>query len=135
MFQQVEVGRRPLFLFAPAGATQPGDTVKDILARLPLALPMTGTGLRHATDDLFAAPDPIPRTIECGSIPVLIRLVIDGTCCAIIPGGAHPRKDPRVRIFQLPNASLITSLIWTHAKADSAQVALIRSLVSRQKFR
>lgn len=134
LFMQMEIGRRPLYLVTPVGATSAGDTVESVLKRLPLALPMTGTGLRHATDHLFGAPGTAPRTIECGSIPVLIRLVIEGTCCAIIPGGSHPRKDPRLRSFVLPDASLVTSLIWTRAKTDSAQVIAIRDLVKRQKF-
>ncbi|QCI66295.1 LysR family transcriptional regulator [Phreatobacter stygius] len=134
-FMRLEIARRPLHVMAPAAAYRDGDAAADLIERLPLALPMTGTGLRRAIDQLLGAGLHAPRrTIECGSIPVLMRLVINGTCCTIIPEGSLPHTDPRVRALPLPGAGLITSLIWTPAKQASAQVQLIRELVQERPF-
>jgi LysR family transcriptional regulator, nitrogen assimilation regulatory protein len=134
-FLSLEIARRPLYAMAPAAAFQEGDSAADLIGRLPLALPMTGTGLRRAIDHLFATGLYAPhRTIECGSIPVLMRLVINGACCTIIPERSVPHDDPRVRALRLPGAGLSTSLIWTPAKQASAQVRLIRELVREHPF-
>lgn len=134
-FMRLEIARRPLLVMAPASAYRDGDRAEDLIGRLPLALPMTGTGLRRAIDQLVAhGPDAPRRTIECGSIPVLMRLVINGTCCTIIPEGALPQADPRVRALPLAGAALVTQLIWMPAKQDSAPVRLIRELVQQRPF-
>ncbi|MCZ0733168.1 LysR family transcriptional regulator [Phreatobacter sp. AB_2022a] len=134
-FMRLEIARRPLLVMVPASAYRDGDRAEDLIGRLPLALPMTGTGLRRAIDQLVAhGPDAPRRTIECGSIPVLMRLVINGACCTIIPEGALPQADPRVRALGLAGAVLVTQLIWMPAKQDSAQVRLIRELVQQRPF-
>lgn len=134
-FMRLEIARRRLYVMAPAAAHRDGDSAADLIGRLPLALPMTGTGLRRAIDQLLGTGLHAPRrTIECGSIPVLMRLVINGACCTIIPEGSLPQGDPRVSALPLPGAGLTTSLIWTPAKQASAQVQLIRELVQEQPF-
>lgn len=134
-FMRLEIARRPLLVMAPAAAYRNGDRAEDLIGRLPLALPMTGTGLRRAIDQLIADGLDAPRrTIECGSIPVLMRLVINGACCTVIPEGALPQTDPRVRALNLAGAALVTQLIWMPAKQDSTQVRLIRELVQQRPF-
>ena len=134
-FRRVEIGRRSLHLIASTEASRPDDDTLDLLARTPIGLPMRGTGLRSATDHLlrlsrFAAS----RSIECGSIPVLMRLVIEGVCCAVLPRSALSVDEKRVRAFPLPGPGLVTSLIWTPAKDASPTVALLRELVRSEPF-
>jgi len=134
-FARVELARRPLHVIVATASCGPGDDSAELLARLPIGLPSRGTGLRNATDHLLASAGSEPRRIiECGSIPVLLRLVIDGVCCAILPRASLARDEARVRAFPLPGSALITSLIWTHAKESSPQVRLIRDLVGAEPF-
>jgi DNA-binding transcriptional LysR family regulator len=134
-FRRVEIAHRPLHLIASMEASRPDDDTLDLLTRTPIGLPMRGTGLRSATDYLlrlnhFAAS----RSIECGSIPVLMRLVIEGVCCAVLPRSALPVDERRVRAFPLPGPGLVTSLIWTPAKDASPTVAYLRELVKSEPF-
>jgi LysR family transcriptional regulator, nitrogen assimilation regulatory protein len=134
-FARIELARRPLHVIVATASCKPGDDASDTLARLPIGLPSRGTGLRNATDHLLASARlPSRQIIECGSIPVLLRLVIEGVCCAILPRAALSREEARVRAFPLPGSALITSLIWTHAKESSPQVRLIRDLVGAEPF-
>lgn len=134
-FEAVEIAQRPLYVVAPAALHRERDTAASLALRLPMALPMIGTGLRRAIDHLFETGFGRPRrTIECGSIPVLMRLVINGTCCAIIPEGSLPRSDPRVVPVVIPGSRLVTSLIWMPARRDSPRVRQIRDLVARRAF-
>jgi LysR family nitrogen assimilation transcriptional regulator len=132
---RIEIARRPMHVIASAQACQPGDDALETLARLPIGLPARGTGLRNATDHILASLGRgVRQTIECGSIPVLMRLVIDGVCCAILPRAALSPEETRVRAIPLPGAGLMTSLIWTPAKDASPQVSFIRDLVTAEPF-
>ncbi len=134
-FNRIEIARRPLHLIVSTAASRPDDETLDLLARMPIGLPMRGAGLRNATDHILRLNRlAASRSIECGSIPVLMRLVIEGVCCAVLPRSALSIDESRVRTFPLPGQGLVTSLIWTPAKDASPRVALLRELVISEPF-
>lgn len=134
-FRRLEIARRPLHLIASSDVCGAEDDTFDLLARAPIGLPSRGTGLRVAAEAILAGRGlDASRGLECGSIPVLMRLVIEGVCCAVLPRSALPAQETRVRSFALPGPGLLTSLIWTPAKDASPRVAFLKRLVLSEPF-
>lgn len=92
------------------------------LAGTPLATPRSGSSIKAAVDELFAAAgQEFNVSLESGD-PYLIRcLVSDGFGPAVLPGSVIRREGPPVETRQLrPQPRLPVHLIWRRGRRRSA---------------
>ncbi|MBM9402554.1 LysR family transcriptional regulator [Gluconacetobacter azotocaptans] len=101
------------------------QTPQMVLASCLLAVPALGTGLRRITDRYLDQEGIAPSAIfETQSLSLILRLVEDGTCCAILPAGSF--RSHAVHAVPLPDRyRMTTRLIW---KEDHRNLAIIDRL-------
>nr|WP_298798944.1 LysR family transcriptional regulator [uncultured Acetobacter sp.] len=85
---------------------------ENIIAVSTMALPSFGTGMRHLTDAYLESAAVRPRAVlETQSMSLMLRLVEDNICCAILPAGSF--EDHNVFSKQLPRRfSRTIRLLW-----------------------
>ncbi|GAA4480633.1 LysR family transcriptional regulator [Gluconacetobacter asukensis] len=121
-----ELEKSAIFLvFGRAHSPPPGQTPRIALASYLLAVPALGTGLRRVTDRYLDQEGITPGGIfETQSLSLMLRLVEDGTCCAILPAGSF--RSHAVHAIPLPDRyRMTTRLIW---KKEHPNLAIIGRL-------
>ncbi|WP_180539505.1 LysR family transcriptional regulator [Acetobacter okinawensis] len=88
------------------------DHPESIIAASTMALPSLGTGMRSLTDAYLESAAVRPRAVlETQSMSLMLRLVEDNICCAILPAGAFEYHN--VFSKQLPRRfARTTRLLW-----------------------
>jgi DNA-binding transcriptional LysR family regulator len=107
------------------------------LANLPLATPRSGSAIKHAIDDVFAAAGEQMRvSLESGD-PYLIRcLVSDGFGAAVLPASITRREGPAVETRPVrPAVRLPVYLIWRRARHRSTAADAFIEFVREQTAR
>ncbi|MCE2576607.1 LysR family transcriptional regulator [Komagataeibacter sp. FNDCR2] len=136
-FQSVDVETQNLFLVLPMNSTESAAmSLPTIMGGHVLAVPGFGTGLRRLTDMFLENEGITPAGIvETQSLSLLLRLVIDGTCCALLPAGSFHAAN--VRAIPLPRRyRMTTRLVWKASHADMASIdRLRRSIMEIQSQR
>ncbi len=115
---------------APAGAT-----LTTLIEAETLAIPAFGTGLRRLTDQFLQHSGTVPASLfETQSISLMLRLVIDGTCCAILPTGSFRQQD--VDSLPLPaRYRMTTRLIWKKTHSNPASIERLKSCLLENRRR
>lgn len=116
-----------LHLVFARGHTLNGVTLSSLIEGGTLAIPAFGTGLRRLTDQFLEHAGLVPASVfETQSISLMLRLVIDGTCCAIMPAGSFRPQD--VDSLPLPSRyRMITRLIWKKTHSNPASIERLKS--------
>ncbi|GBQ89076.1 transcriptional regulator [Acetobacter nitrogenifigens DSM 23921 = NBRC 105050] len=121
-----DLERSPIYLvFDRSHGPRSGQTPKMIISTQLLAVPALGTGLRRITDRYLDQEGVTPTAIfETQSLSLILRLVEDGTCCAILPAGSF--QSQAVHAWPLPDRyRMTTRLIW---RKDHSNLAIIERL-------
>ncbi|AHI24045.1 transcriptional regulator, LysR family [Komagataeibacter xylinus E25] len=129
-FQSVDVETQQLHLVLPRNSPEsPAMPLPLIMERHVLAVPGFGTGLRRLTDMFMENEGIIPAGIvETQSLSLLLRLVLDGTCCALLPTGSF--NPAIVRTLPLPKRyRMTTRLVWKTSRADSASIERLKDSI------
>jgi LysR family transcriptional activator of glutamate synthase operon len=108
--------------YPPGTAPRPAAVSASELAEIPLATPRSGSAIKRAIDDVFAAAELRMRvSLESGD-PYLIRcLASDGFGAAVLPGSITRRPGPPVDTRPLrPAIRLPVCLLWRRGRHRSA---------------
>ncbi|MFT8371495.1 MAG: LysR family transcriptional regulator [Acetobacter sp.] len=103
------------------------DDPASIIAASTMALPSFGTGMRSLTDAYLEGAAVRPRAVlETQSMSLMLRLVEDNICCAILPAGSFEYHN--VFSKQLPRRfSRTIRLLW---RRDYSNMDVISRLTS-----
>ncbi|MBS1101447.1 LysR family transcriptional regulator [Gluconobacter sp. Dm-62] len=112
-----------------------GATLATLIEGNTLAIPAFGTGLRRLTDQFLEHTGVAPQSLfETQSISLMLRLVIDGTCCAIMPAGSFRQQD--VDSLPLPpRYRMTTRLIWKKAHSNPASIERLKACLLENRRR
>ncbi|MFS3137599.1 LysR family transcriptional regulator [Gluconacetobacter sacchari] len=85
-----------------------------------------GTGLRDLTNMFLDKHGIVPeRTFETRSLALLLRLVMDGTCCALLPQGSFLTSET-ISVPAGRNLEMTFSLVWNRDLADCGNIQRLR---------
>ncbi|KXV01430.1 MAG: LysR family transcriptional regulator [Gluconobacter potus] len=112
-----------------------GSTLTSLIEGETLAIPAFGTGLRRLTDQFLQHSGTVPASLfETQSLSLMLRLVIDGTCCAIMPAGSFRSQD--VDSLPLPaRYRMTTRLIWKKTHSNPASIERLKSCLLENRRR
>jgi LysR family transcriptional regulator, transcription activator of glutamate synthase operon len=121
--EALKVSEEEVVVAYPQGSA-PGTSSVSVgdLAEVPLATPRSGSAIKRAVDDVFAAAGLTMRvSLESGD-PYLIRcLASDGFGAAVLPASITRREGPPVDARPLrPAVRLPVYLIWRSERHQSA---------------
>jgi len=123
--------------FPPGTAPAKASVGAADLAARPLAVPRSGSAIKRAADEFFAAAGrELHVSLESGD-PFLIRcLVSDGFSSAILPASLTRRLGPPVETRPLrPAIRLPVCLIWREGRHRSAAAGAFVDFVGEQTGR
>lgn len=126
--ENAELEKSAIFLvFGRAYSPPQNQTPRITLASCLLAVPALGTGLRRLTDRYLDQEGITPSGIfETQSLSLMLRLVEDGTCCAILPAGSF--RPHTVHAIPLSDRyRMTTRLIWRKEYPNLATISRLRA--------
>jgi LysR family transcriptional regulator, transcription activator of glutamate synthase operon len=108
-------------VFAPGAAPSKGSVRAADLREHPIVAPRSGSAVKQAVDEFFAAAgEPLYVSLESGE-PFLLRcLVAGGVGAAILPSSLTRREGPPVEVRSLsPRVRLPVALLWREQRHTS----------------
>lgn len=123
----IDLESSALFLVSGRDRAAPArGGARAVIAAGVLAVPAFGTGLRYLTDQFLDHEAITPAAmIETQSVSLMLRLVVDGTCCALMPAGSFRAHE--VDALPLPRRyRMTTRLIWKKDHANMASIERLR---------
>lgn len=129
--ENAELEKSAIFLvFGRAHSPPLNQAPRITLASCLLTVPALGTGLRRVTDRYLDQEGITPGGIfETQSLSLMLRLVEDGTCCAILPAGSF--RSHAVHAIPLPDRyRMTTRLIWRKEYPNLATISRLRAALA-----